>query len=57
MKLHEKIRLIRQAKGWSQREVAKKLHISLNAYGHIERGETHPNSIRLEQIARAFGQN
>lgn len=54
MKLHEKIRFMRKAKGWSQEEVARRLHISLNAYGCIERGETHPNSIRLEQIARAF---
>ncbi len=54
MKIHEKIRLIRKAKGWSQEEVAQKLNISLNAYGHIERAETHPNSIRLEQIAQAL---
>jgi transcriptional regulator with XRE-family HTH domain len=54
MKLHEKIRRARKNKGWSQEETAQKLNMSLNAYGCIERGETHPNSIRLEQIARVF---
>jgi len=54
MKIHEKIRLIRKAKGWSQKEMAEKLNLSTNAYGHIERAETHPNSIRLEQVAQAL---
>jgi transcriptional regulator with XRE-family HTH domain len=54
MKLHEKIRRARKSKGWSQEETAEKLNMSLNAYGCIERGETHPNSIRLEQIAQVF---
>ncbi|MDY6994064.1 MAG: helix-turn-helix transcriptional regulator [Pseudomonadota bacterium] len=55
MKLHEKIRLMRTVKGWSQEETAEKLQMSLNAYGCIERGETCPNLNRLEQIAQAFG--
>lgn len=54
MKIHEKIKRIRKEKGWSQKEMAQKLNLSLNAYGHIERGETHPNSIRLEQIAKVL---
>ncbi len=54
MKLHERIKLMRKAKGWTQQEVAEKLNISLNAYGHIERGVTHPNSIKLEKIAKIF---
>jgi len=55
MKLHEKVRLMRKVKGWSQEETAKKVNMSLNAYGCIERGETHPNLRRLEQIAEVFG--
>ena len=55
MKLHEKVRLMRKVKGWSQEEAAKKVNMSLNAYGCIERGETHPNLRRLEQIAEVFG--
>lgn len=46
---------MRTDKGWSQEETAEKLHMSLNAYGCIERGETHPNLSRLEQIAKIFG--
>jgi transcriptional regulator with XRE-family HTH domain len=43
------------ANGWSQEEIAEKLHMSLNAYGCIERGETCPNLNRLEQIAQILG--
>jgi len=46
---------MRTGKGWSQEQIAEKLHMSLNAYGCIERGETHPNLKRLEQIAKVFG--
>ena len=55
MKLHERIRLMRTANGWSQEEIAEKLHMSLNAYGCIERRETCPNLNRLEQIAQILG--
>jgi len=54
MKLHEKIRFIRQLKGWSQEEVANKLEMSVNGYGSIERGETDVKLSRLEQVAHAF---
>ena len=55
MSVHEKIRLVRQLKGWSQEEVATKLEMSQNGYGSIERGETDINLSRLEQIAALFG--
>lgn len=55
MSVHEKIRLVRQLKGWSQEEVADKLEMSQNGYGSIERGETDVNLSRLEQIAALFG--
>lgn len=55
MSVHEKIKLVRQAKGWSQDEVAEKLDISLNAYGNIERGDCDIKLSRLEQIAQLFG--
>ncbi|KJV05609.1 helix-turn-helix domain-containing protein [Methylocucumis oryzae] len=54
MSVHEKIRLVRQLKGWSQEEVANKLGMSPNGYGSIERGETDVNFSRLEQIAELF---
>lgn len=55
MELHEKIRLMRTVKGWSQEETAGRVNISPNAYGCIERGETHPNLKRLKKIAEVFG--
>jgi transcriptional regulator with XRE-family HTH domain len=54
MPIHEKIRLFRQAKGWTQDEVAEKLELSLNAYGEIERGNSDIRLSRLEQIANLF---
>jgi len=54
MLVHEKIRLARQVKGWSQEETASKLEMSANGYGCIERGETDVNLSRLEQIAGLF---
>jgi transcriptional regulator with XRE-family HTH domain len=50
--VYEKIRFIRQFKGWSQEEMASKLGISTHAYAKIERGETDINLSRLEQIAQ-----
>lgn len=54
MSVHEKIRLVRQAKGLTQEEVANKLSMSVNGYGDIERGETDVNLSRLEQLANLF---
>jgi transcriptional regulator with XRE-family HTH domain len=54
MRVHEKIRFIRQAKGLTQEEVANKLQMSVNGYGDIERGETDVSLSRLEQIADLF---
>lgn len=54
MKTHEKIRLMRELKQWSQETVAEKLNLSTNGYAKIERGETKLNLPRLEQIATIF---
>lgn len=54
MKIHEKIRMIRENKHWSQEYMASKLNISANGYSKIERGETRLNLPRLEQIADIF---
>jgi transcriptional regulator with XRE-family HTH domain len=54
MSVHEKIKRVRQLKGWSQEEVANQLGMSPNGYGSIERGETDVNLSRLEQIAALF---
>lgn len=51
MKTHEKIRLIRELRKWSQEDMAEKLELSINGYSKIERGETQLTVPRLQQIA------
>ena len=48
------IRILRQKKGWSQGEVAKRLKISIPAFSKIESGITDINISRLNQIATLF---
>ncbi len=55
MKVHEKIRFMRQSKGWSQEDMADKLNLSVNGYANIERGETDVQISRIEKIAETFG--
>ena len=54
MKVHEKIRFIREAKDWSQEEMAAKLNMSVSGYSKIERGETNGYNPKLEKIAKEF---
>lgn len=54
MKVYEKIRSLREAKNWSQEDMAAKLKMSLNGYSKIERGETKAHIPKLEQIAKVF---
>lgn len=55
MNVSDKIRFMRQLKGWSQEEMAEMLEMSPNGYANIERGETDVQISRLEQIAKTFG--
>jgi transcriptional regulator with XRE-family HTH domain len=54
MSVHEKIRLVREAKGLTQEQVAEKLQMSKNGYGDIERGESDIKLSKLEKIAELF---
>ena len=54
MKVCEKIKYMRQNKGFSQEEIARKLDMSANGYGGIERGEVDIKLSRLEQISELF---
>ncbi|MCK5719200.1 MAG: helix-turn-helix transcriptional regulator [Thiomargarita sp.] len=45
---------MRMYKGWSQEEMADKLHMALSGYAKIERGKTDVNYSRLQQIANIF---
>jgi transcriptional regulator with XRE-family HTH domain len=55
MRTHEKLRVIRTFRGWSQDEMAEKLGYSVNGYAKIERGETQIKADKLEKIAEAMG--
>jgi len=55
MRTHEKLRVIRTFRGWSQDEMAEKLGYSVNGYAKIERGETQIKADKLETIAEAMG--
>lgn len=54
MKVHEKIRSLREAKNWSQEEMAAKLNMSVNGYSKIERGETRVHIPKLEKISEVL---
>jgi transcriptional regulator with XRE-family HTH domain len=54
MKVHEKIRFMREAKDWSQEEMAVKLNMSVSGYSKIERGESRAYIPKLEQIAEVL---
>ncbi len=42
---------MREARNWSQEEMATKLNMSTNGYAKIERGETKASIPKLEQIS------
>lgn len=51
MFVHEKIKLARIAKGWTQEDLAEKLEMSINGYGDLERGNRDIKLSKLEQIS------
>lgn len=54
MLLHEKIKVFRMLKGWSQEQIAEKLEMSVAGYSNIERGETDIQISRLKRIAEVM---
>jgi transcriptional regulator with XRE-family HTH domain len=55
MQLGEKISVMRNLKGLTQEEMAKKLNMSSTGYAKIERGETKLQNPRLDKIVEALG--
>ncbi|MDQ1098387.1 MULTISPECIES: helix-turn-helix domain-containing protein [Chryseobacterium] len=47
----EKIRKLRKAKGFSQEDMADRLHISQSAYARIENGESHSWAAHIERLS------
>jgi transcriptional regulator with XRE-family HTH domain len=54
LELGKKIRSLRQAKEWSQGDVAAKLGISVSAFSKIEKDITDISISRIEQLAQLF---
>ncbi|WP_118843615.1 helix-turn-helix domain-containing protein [Haemophilus haemolyticus] len=57
MGMHDKIRLMREIRQWSQEDMADKMNMSLSGYAKIERGETKLHYDKLVQIAQIFNMN
>lgn len=57
MKLGQKIRKIREIKGFSQENLAFELGMSVTGYGKIERDEVSVNFERLSKISSILGVN
>jgi Predicted transcriptional regulator with C-terminal CBS domains len=47
----EKIKRLRKSKGFSQEDMAEKLHISQSAYARIENGESHSWAAHIEKLS------
>lgn len=54
MGMHDKIRMMRELRQWSQEEMAEKMNMSPSGYAKIERGETRLQYDKLVQIAQIF---
>lgn len=54
MKVHEKIRFLRESRKLSQEDMANKLNMSVSGYSKIERGESKTTVDKLKQIAEVF---
>ncbi len=50
----DNIRIVRQAKGYTQENVAELLGMSASGYAKIERGESDITVSRIEEIAKVF---
>jgi len=52
MKINDKIKIMRQCKGWTQEEIAEKLDWAVNSYTKVERGKTDIKLEKLKQVAK-----
>lgn len=55
LEIARKIKEIRERKGLTQAEVAKKAGLDSNSYAKIERGDNRPYGITLVKICKALG--
>jgi len=57
LKLHERIRMVRKAKGISQTRVAEQVGMTVSSYNMKELGKRPISTDELEGIAGALGEN
>jgi len=50
----ENIRVLRLSRGWTQQELAEKLHMTRQAVGHYESGRTTPDVETCRRLAEVF---
>lgn len=55
MQVHDKLRVLRVCRSWSQEQMAERLGWAPNTYAKIERGETDIKLEKLQQIADVLG--
>ncbi|MFM6935573.1 MAG: helix-turn-helix domain-containing protein [Flavobacteriales bacterium] len=55
MKIGNRIRKVREIKGYSQENLASELGMSITGYGKIERDEVSINMDRLQKISHVLG--
>jgi putative transcriptional regulator len=53
--MNNRIRVLRAEKGWSQAELAERVHVSRNSINAIENGRFDPSLPLAFRIAGAFG--
>jgi transcriptional regulator with XRE-family HTH domain len=49
------VRKLREARGWTQEELAERAEVSATYIGFVERGDNVPTLTIILQIAKAFG--
>lgn len=54
-KIGKSVHQLRESRGWTQSDVAKKAGINTNTYAKIERGVQTPSIPILEKLAEVFG--
>jgi len=57
MNIGEKIKELRQRKGYTQENMAEMLNMSITNYAYIEQGKVNPNIPKLEEIAQKLEAN
>lgn len=50
----KRLRQLREAKGWTQEELADKAGMHFTYIGQIERGVRNPSLVNLERLAKAL---